>query len=510
MTHPARSPRASRGVGRIAWAPGAWRLLLLAMATLGLVLWPLVSARRPEALLMTVWGQPFEDALFRDQYARGFEAAHPGRRVEYQRHADLETKYLAWHSRGRGPELMRLRVTDYHLMVERGMLMPLSPMLVALPGADRRALLDSIPRSLLDPLRIGAELYALPQDSAQFGLYYNPDLFDDYNRAHPDEPLPYPTEGWTWEDLRSAASRLTRRSDGGDVLVAGFDMVVWEWPIMHFILQAGGELWHEGGLRTRIDEEPGVRALMFLASLVRDGSWSPEFVRAGTMGPDARFASGRVAMYLDGSWMVPSFETRAPGLRFAVAPPPRGERDVAIAGSVLWGISAHARDPEGAWSLLRYVVAEPQARAYWNALRVAPPANLDVLRSEAFRAATGLPDRFGSFIVPPMPEADFEAKASWLVRAMTPGPDGNARAVVPAGLYQPLLERELRGVLQAFLERPDDATPERARNLLRAAAARVHAQIDADRRAKGLPPGGPGPEARGSASAEGRRGAGAR
>lgn len=470
--------------------PGAWRFAALMLATLGVVLWPFAAPRRPAALLMTVWGQPFEDALFRDRYARGFEAAHPGTRVEYQRHADLETKYLAWHTRGRGPELMRLRVTDYHLMVERGMLMPLGARIEAMPEAERRALLGAIPPALLEPLRIGGDLFALPEDSAQFGLYFNPDLFDAYNREHPQHPISYPSEAWTWEDLRDAAARLTRRSESGDVLVAGFDMVVWEWPIMHFILQAGGELWRDDGLRTRIDGEPAAAALMFLASLVRDGSWSPEFVRAGTMGPDARFASGRVAMYLDGSWMAPSFETRAPGLRFAVAPPPRGERDVAIAGSVLWGISAHARDPEGAWELLRFVVADEQAREYWDALRVAPPANLNVLTSRAFRSASGLPDpaRPGEYIVPPMPEADFEAKAAWLVRAMTPGPGGEVRAIVPAGLYQPLLERELRGVLQAFLERPEAATAARARDLLAGAAARVHAQIDADRRAKGLAP----------------------
>ncbi len=58
----------------------------------------------------------------------------------------------------------------------------------------------------------------------------------------------------------------------GEVVVSGFDVVIWEWPFMEFFFQAGGELWTEDGLTTTIDSPPAVEALMFLAGLVRDGA----------------------------------------------------------------------------------------------------------------------------------------------------------------------------------------------------------------------------------------------
>ena len=49
------------------------------------------------------------------------------------------------------------------------------------------------------------ERYALPSDSAQFGLYYNRALFDAYNASHPDDPLGYPNAEWTWEMRQSGS-----------------------------------------------------------------------------------------------------------------------------------------------------------------------------------------------------------------------------------------------------------------------------------------------------------------
>ena len=69
------------------------------------------------------------------------------------------------------------------------------------------------------PLELDGRRYALPSDNAQYGLYYNRALFDAYNAAHPDAPLRYPDETWTWEDLRRAARRLTER----DASAAGIE-----------------------------------------------------------------------------------------------------------------------------------------------------------------------------------------------------------------------------------------------------------------------------------------------
>ena len=113
-------------------------MLLLAVFTAATVL-PLGTTAERGTIRFVVWGQPFEDRLFADRYARGFEREHPGIAVDYQRHADPMLKYNAWHARGTGAEVMRLRVTDYHQLVARGMLLPLDDSAkVASPASGRR------------------------------------------------------------------------------------------------------------------------------------------------------------------------------------------------------------------------------------------------------------------------------------------------------------------------------------------------------------------------------------
>lgn len=467
--------------------------ILLVLATAAVLVPPRVASIEGDVLTMTVWGQPFEDRLFKDIYARGFEKLNPGVSVDYQRHSDLEAKYNAWHAKGYGPEVMRLRITTYHEMVNRGMLEPLDDYVAEPRSGLSQAEMAAFPPQLMETLRVNGHLYALPEDTAQYGLYYNRAIFDAYNREHPDDRVEYPTGKWTWEDFRAAARNLTRRDPGtGEVTISGFDVVIWEWPFMEFFFQAGGELWSDDGLTTTIDSPPAVEALMFLAGLVRDGSWRPYFSQQGGLGPNDRFQNGQVAMYLDGSWMAPAFELNAPppGLDFAIAPPPVHKSSRNVGGSVLWGISSHAPRKDLGWKMLRWLVQEPQAAAYWDTLRVAPPANLAVVTSPAFRETAGIedPGRPGKYLVPPMPEANYPLRAAWMVDLMTPDPTtGVARSYIPAGLYQGKLETEIREMFIAFLQRADRADEAFAHESLRQATNNVHAFIDRDRAARGLP-----------------------
>ncbi|MCB9846600.1 MAG: sugar ABC transporter substrate-binding protein [Phycisphaeraceae bacterium] len=456
--------------------------IVLGLASLAVLIAPGNRRFRSDRITMVVWGQPFEDRLFRDVYARGFEADHPGTRVDYLRYSEVPMKYAAWHARDLGAEIMRLRITDYHTMVRKGMLEPLDEYLSDSVGLSLDGL-DRFPPRLLDSLRVDGRLYALPQDTALYGLYYNRAIFDSHNLAHPEAAIEYPTDRWTWEDLRAAAQALTSDNPGSPI--RGLDLNVWEWPFLHFFLQAGGRIWDELGTTTLIDSRAGVDALMFLASLASDGSWIPDFERTGGVGADARFASGSVAMFLGGSWWAPSFQVRAPDLDFAIAPPPRGTTDASIGGSVLWGISASAPNKRTAWEMLSWLVADEQSEAYWSMLRVAPPADIRVVQSESFQTAEGVADASGRTIVPPMSKSDFGDLAAWIVPLLTPDGSGSTRAVIPTGEYQAALELEIRSLMIEFFS-SSDRSESRARALLTRAVEATHRHIDRDRAARGL------------------------
>jgi ABC-type glycerol-3-phosphate transport system substrate-binding protein len=441
---------------------------------------------RGERLGMAVWGMPFEDRLFEDGYARGFEARNPGVRVDYHRYQTVTDKYLAWHLVGQGPEVMRVQITDYHMLLERGMLEPLDRFLddstVGLSEAERADFLPWV----WELLEVGGSVYALPADSAQYGLYYNRTLFDLHDLAHPEAPIGHPRAGWTWDDLRAAARRLTVVDEAGQVVQYGVDFELWSWPFMAFLRQAGGDLWDAAGTTTLIDSGQGLEALELIVELLPYSAAMRTLSQVGSAsGPDKLFAGGHTAMLLEGSWRAPDLERVNPELDFAVAPLPRHRRGDVVSGAVLWAISAHAANKETAWRMIRWMTGREQSIRYWDTLRVAPPARLSVVFSEDFRRTAGLVGDDGTVWVHPMPEARFQDRAAWLLHAYAPDPaTGEPAGFVPVGPYQ----KDLEDALEAMLKRavaPGRGEP--LAELLHRAAQAVHQIIDRDRRARGLP-----------------------
>lgn len=445
-------------------------ILTLAAFTLAVVLWPthdtFVGTR---TVRFAVWGMPFEDRLFEDVYARGWERLHPEITVDYGRFNDVKTKYNAWASRGTGAEVMRMEITWYPDFIQRGMLEPLNTYIHDPARGLSPEQLAKLPPHLMALLSQSGEVYALPEDNAQFGLFYNTDLFDQHNRDHPEDRVEYPTAAWTWHDLRRAAKSLTRRDSAGRTTHAGFDTAIWSWPFLTLLAQAGGQPWSDDGRDCLVNSPAGVKALDFLRALQReDRSFNPTLTgyKEGA-GADTLFAAGHTAMLLDGSWRVPNLDLNAPQLRYAVAPLPRGEHAAVVSGCVLWAISAHSKNKDQAWEMIKWLLSDEQASAYWDTLRVAPPANLAVVSSSSFASARGVPrdraDPAKGFDAPPMPPDQFDAKAAWLRYGNTPDP-ATARppAFVHMHLYAADLQDEITRTLNEYLRPESTLTSQEA------------------------------------------------
>jgi ABC-type glycerol-3-phosphate transport system substrate-binding protein len=461
-------------------------ILILALASLAALIPPRALDLGEQTLTMAVWGMPFEDALFHDIYAEGFEKLNPGWQVRYQRHADLIDKYNAWHVQERGADVMRMGIDYYDSFVDKGMLYPLRSFIedpeVGLTPEEIR---DYFPEIWEVLLYERGEIYALPSDNAQYGLYYNRAIFDAYNAAHPESPLEYPHADWTWHDLAHAAEVLTVRNERGETERYGIMFDLWSWPFMAFHAQAGGELWDEAGTTTRINSPAGARALEFLVSIIpEDAPIKAIDLAESAAGPAQLFKVGKLAMLLDGSWRAPNIELDYPDLDFAIAPLPHGEERAVVSGSVLWAVSAHSDNPRKAWEMIKWMTNREQSLRYWDALRVAPPSRLSVVRSEEFRETSGIVTPGGRVRVPGMPRELFDERAAWLMYAMTPHAEtGEYPGFVATSLYQYDLQSAIAGALVAAVK---EGMP--AQEALDRAAAQVHEIIDRDRRAKGLEP----------------------
>lgn len=422
--------------------------------------------RGPVVIEMSVWGMPFENALYTDLYIPEFERQNPGIKVRFHHFEDYGNRIRLSFAGDIAPDVMRQGSESGPQWIRRGVNLPLDTYIDGPDGIDRK---DFIP-ILWDAVRFDGRTYGVPQDINIMGLYYNKELFDRAGMAYPDA-------SWDWARLAAAAEKLTVDRDAdGHPEVIGLDMGWGGWAFRPFLYQAGGRIWGLDGTHTVIDSPEAVAALRYYKTLMRSYTLTRSDSQRGGLGPDKFFEAGKVAMFVDGSWRTPSLKTNAPELRFGVAPLPHGKVAMSVSSSCYWGVSSKSRHPEAAWKLVKYLSGKEALTRYWQTLWVAPPARWSSLRSEGFRDVTGVE---GS--IPGIDSAaEFEDKCAWVPQVLENG----WTTIEPTNPYLDRVMLHLNeAVDRVLLEDADPATT------LREAARRANAQIEAARRSGDLAPG---------------------
>jgi multiple sugar transport system substrate-binding protein len=129
--------------------------------------------------------------------------------------------------------------------------------------------------------------------------FYNKKLFDEAGLALPDDT-------WTWDTLLDTASKLTKTAADGTVELYGLSTPIdGNGRINSWIFQAGGDFYDEEYRTCTIKSEPAMEAFQWMTDLVltHKVAMAPE--------PDQQFnpfQTGRVAIGLQGDWMITPFE----------------------------------------------------------------------------------------------------------------------------------------------------------------------------------------------------------
>ncbi len=252
-------------------------------------------------LRMTSWQTPAENAL--DLPAiRAFEAAHAGVRVENEpvaNQAEYREKVITSIVSGAPPDVFLLDNIDVPAFIEASVLLDLRTFAPRV-GLDLSAFYPNV----LGIFARGDAVYAFPKGFSPVVYYYNRTLFDAAG-------LPYPQDGWTWEEFIATARALTRDLDGdgtpdqwGTAVMRPFyawQAVVWS---------GGGDILAPDGRRATgyLDGEPTIAALEFLTSLVLTHGVAPRpnAFRAVTGNESRLFYSGRLGMLPSGHWLIPN------------------------------------------------------------------------------------------------------------------------------------------------------------------------------------------------------------
>ncbi len=338
-------------------------------------------------LTWAMWGSPAE-VVTHQAVADAFMAEHPEIVIEISSDpwADYFTKMQTRWASGDASQIPDvLFLTPVLPYAAQGVLENLDPY-IEKAGYD---LTDYWP-SLLDLASFDGSVYGFPRDSGLEVLYYNKDIFDEVG-------IDYPTDEWTWDDLRAAAEALTVK-DGDQVTRYGLAMEGGKYQL--WVGQNGGQITDDlyNPSRCTLDEPEAIEAVDFFAGLMNDGLAMRDANLSQAGGDAAVFASGQAAMIIQNASRVSQFNQA--GLNYDVAPVPipAGGQRAARAGGAAWTMSALSDDKEAAWTFLSWLQSTDGGQRIYTESGEILPALMSTAKSDAFLGSDQPPADREAFI----------------------------------------------------------------------------------------------------------------
>jgi len=240
----------------------------------------------------------------------------------------------------------------FSTLYEQDQVLDLSPLVQADDSID----LDDIYPSLIEPYRIEGNLWAIPGGANPVVIYYDKDIFDQYNAA-------YPEPGWTWDDLVMTAVSV-RDPDAGI-----YGLTASPFTAIPFIYQHGGRIVDDWRRPTRliVDEPLTIEAIEWYASLIHDHDVMPspqeaesEFGNEGN--PGYIFLRQKTAMYV-GSYSDRGGATWGRGgrwqMQWGMAPLPRDANATTLGSAMAYAASAGTQYPEACWEWITFLSRRP-------------------------------------------------------------------------------------------------------------------------------------------------------
>ncbi len=293
-------------------------------------------------------------------YVENFIASHPGVTIEFETisQGDLDTKMVADHIANNAPDVVRVAHTQVKPWASKGILLDISQYI-------ERDGLDYM-ENAKDIFTYKDGIYAFPKTLTCRSLLYNTDMFDKAG-------ISYPTDDWTWEDLKVAAKKLTI-VENGRTKQWGF-LLAPQVPGMFgmFIEQAGGKMFDENG-EAIFNSAAGVKVLNYWNDLVFTSKVSPTPKVGADMNYEQGFKLGQIAMIITGSWNRPTLASDFPDLKYGVAEAPH---DAARSNNLISdgvGVWSGTKNKDLAVEFAEYVASNEAQMLWWDTLQSHFPA----------------------------------------------------------------------------------------------------------------------------------------
>lgn len=325
---------------------------------------PTTQAASPESgkVTLTVAGwasSSAEDALVQQQL-QNFMKMHPTIKVNWTPvYTDYTTQLSAYITNGGVPDAFYMPPSLSPNYISSGQLLNLSPYM-----ARDKVRAEDYYSALLSLFSCKAgQVYGLPKDWNSLGVFYNKALF---KAAH----IPFPDANWTWNDLRTIAKKLTKLTSNPKTSVYGISLPASSSRWLAFLFANGGSVLNHDGTQSAFNSQAGVDALNYYAGFQQDHSSQLASRLTDndlTQIYDA-FWQGRTALIIEGGWLIPYLEQKAPSMQYGIAPlpiAPNGQRGDLIFTNA-WSAYAGTRHPDAAWELIKYMTGQTVQQSVLN------------------------------------------------------------------------------------------------------------------------------------------------
>lgn len=355
------------------------------------------SSPAPKKTQLLIWGISFgPDTKGTEAIVREFERRNPdiGVRVVSMGAGGMNPQKLMTGIVGNVPPDIiyqdRFTISDWAL---RGAFMPLDPYIERDKDTDP---LCPLPEQYYDaPWQeacFEGKVFAIPTGADDRALYWNREIFRkraaDLRKAglDPDRPPR------TWGEVLAYSKVLTEFDKSGNIKLAGFLPNFGNSWLYMYAFMTGGEFMSADGRQCTLYTPETEEALQFMIDgykIVGGYEKAMAFQSGFLSNLNDPFIVGKVAMKIDGDWILNSLSRYGPDLDFSTAPPPLPDdrfhrkgryKDiedpvVTWTGGFSYAIPTGARNPEAAWRYIKWATStagrlvEAQAQADWERKR---------------------------------------------------------------------------------------------------------------------------------------------
>jgi multiple sugar transport system substrate-binding protein len=288
--------------------------------------------------------------------------------VTYVDWAELSPKLNAAFAAGTAPDIIGHGVAATADLVHNDRILDLTPYLDKMPAADRQDM-----NAALTGGTVNGKQYTMPLVTTIRLVVYSGADFKGAG-LNPDQPPQ------TWEEVKTAAEKLTKRS-GGKISRAGLvvpsDPIGAEQVFATLLWSGGGQLLSEDGKKATLNSPEGTAALQYYAGLYNGPAAVDNTLGATPNSSPAQqpIVTGKASMQLSGAGDIKKYQAAAPDRDLRLMAPPgfAGKPGKAFGGAANGlMINKDSKNPDLAWKFIQNMVAAETSVKYAEALGVLP------------------------------------------------------------------------------------------------------------------------------------------